>query len=302
MLFIIRSVITLDGFAGRMAPPFNALELAYPHALRRALTPTTKKGQDSLVTLVLTKEGDLNIDRLGTLFSENNDRSEAAAAAARKKNRAEEEEKPREEMIMMMEMDTTMKEGGGKAQEKTNIDTMKGLLASPDGIALRRILYQLNTERLLGRVLGYISPLPFKRQSNLDYRISHIVRELIRNQVLLATKWGEGENSHEAVWRRGSNSRSRVGGRVKTSSISSSSMGGSKVIVGASSATSGANSVSASNSALIAPAAVDTKCTPEEKERRWKRVQKVITRAHIKRCFSNPKVLTDLYLYCRRDL
>eukprot|EP00466_Bigelowiella_natans_P005782 jgi/Bigna1/84438/fgenesh1_pg.138_\ len=302
MLFIIRSVITLDGFAGRMTPPFNALELAYPHALRRALTPTTKKGQDSLISLVLTKEGDLNIDRLKGLFSDNNNREDSSSSSILEEAAGIVEAQRTERMDTTMQEGTSVGDNTEKGEEENRrqqqqqqhlTDVIKTLLSSPDGAALRRIIYQLNTERLLRRLLGYVSPMRFKAQSQLDYQISHMVRGFIKNQVFATTQDEEaGIRRTSSSSSSTSNKSSRSSSRRNTGSDSSRG-GGSKVCLSRETmrSTSTSTTSNTATSSIIATAAVDARVTPEERERRWRRVQKILTRVHIKRCLSNPKAV-----------
>ncbi|KAH8076870.1 hypothetical protein JL721_902 [Aureococcus anophagefferens] len=48
LLFVVRAVITLDGFAAGMDPPLSALAAAAPHAACRVLAPRTAKGEAQL--------------------------------------------------------------------------------------------------------------------------------------------------------------------------------------------------------------------------------------------------------------
>ncbi|KAJ8599994.1 hypothetical protein CTAYLR_001827 [Chrysophaeum taylorii] len=53
LLFVVRAVITLDGFAASMDPPLSALEAAAPHAARRVLSPATPVGERYLRAALL---------------------------------------------------------------------------------------------------------------------------------------------------------------------------------------------------------------------------------------------------------
>uniref|UniRef100_A0A7S1JGU2 ABC1 atypical kinase-like domain-containing protein n=1 Tax=Eutreptiella gymnastica TaxID=73025 RepID=A0A7S1JGU2_9EUGL len=59
MIFIIRAVITLDGFAAQISRPVNAVEAAFPHAVRRILTPSTAAARQTFMETLLTPDGDL---------------------------------------------------------------------------------------------------------------------------------------------------------------------------------------------------------------------------------------------------
>lgn len=77
MVFIIRAVVTLDGFASELATPISAVDEALPHAVRRALTPRTAEGRRALRELCVDEEGVPRWARLRLLGG----RDEAAASA-----------------------------------------------------------------------------------------------------------------------------------------------------------------------------------------------------------------------------
>ncbi|KAG8466713.1 hypothetical protein KFE25_008092 [Diacronema lutheri] len=53
MVFVVRAVVTLDGFAAELPEPLSAVSEALPHAMRRALTPRTAAGRRTLRALCL---------------------------------------------------------------------------------------------------------------------------------------------------------------------------------------------------------------------------------------------------------
>eukprot|EP00471_Norrisiella_sphaerica_P006414 CAMPEP_0184484928 /NCGR_PEP_ID=MMETSP0113_2-20130426/6590_1 /TAXON_ID=91329 /ORGANISM="Norrisiella sphaerica, Strain BC52" /LENGTH=869 /DNA_ID=CAMNT_0026866151 /DNA_START=614 /DNA_END=3223 /DNA_ORIENTATION=- len=318
MLFIIRSVVTLDGFAGRMNPPFNALELAYPHALRRALTPTTKKGQESLMSLILTKDGDLNIQKLQTLFQDMAERQDSSSSAE-KHDKATESSSDNSnhhgsdnnhhssdnngwnmkksssgglgDFTKKAESNAQPAETLTTTPRLSNNEIIIGLLSSADGAALRRIIYQLNTQRLLSRVLRILVS-PYRRMrangkevprlSSMDERISELAEVFLKEKVL----------------RRLINPRVGCESVAKTEAVSIGGATGGHAVVSATAAYTGANTdppVAASNGISIAPAASDVNVSPEERTRRWRRVRKILTRAHAKRCISSPKTLLTAF-------
>ncbi|GAB5365045.1 hypothetical protein AAMO2058_001022700 [Amorphochlora amoebiformis] len=263
MLFIIRSVITLDGFAGRMEPPFNALELAYPHAIRRALTPRTKKGQQELRNLVLTHDGDLNLERLSSLLGENMDR------------RSPSEDTWPETTSPVTTSSGKKKPGGGVMNGipdggMGNFDVMD-LLASPDGCAIRRILFTLNTQRLLGRVLGLISPFRDpKTSTELDNQLRALALQTLRRQFFpkLSEIHGDFPETHGDFLQSES--------RDSPDTIAPTRSGAATV--GAMSAMGGSGGGGWGGE-------------DRDKSRRLKKVIGVIKRAHLRRCLTSPKAL-----------
>lgn len=57
MVFVVRAVVTLDGFAAKLDVPLSAVDEALPHAMRRALTPRTAAGRRTLKELCLRPGG-----------------------------------------------------------------------------------------------------------------------------------------------------------------------------------------------------------------------------------------------------
>ena len=77
LLFVVRAVITLDGFAAGMDPPLSALAAAAPHAARRALSPRTARGEARLRAALLKSDNSLDIDRLKKLAASAGDAGDA---------------------------------------------------------------------------------------------------------------------------------------------------------------------------------------------------------------------------------
>ncbi|KAH8056354.1 hypothetical protein JL722_7663 [Aureococcus anophagefferens] len=68
LLFVVRAVITLDGFAAGMDPPLSALAAAAPHAACRVLAPRTAKGEAQLrASLFEPGSTRLDVERLAAL-------------------------------------------------------------------------------------------------------------------------------------------------------------------------------------------------------------------------------------------
>ena len=82
LLFVVRAVITLDGFAAGMDPPLSALAAAAPHAARRALSPRTPQGEARLRAALLTSDNGLDVDRLKKLAASAGDAGDAPDVGA----------------------------------------------------------------------------------------------------------------------------------------------------------------------------------------------------------------------------
>ena len=82
MLFVVRAVITLDGFAAGMDPPLSALAAAAPHAARRALSPRTPQGEARLRAALLTGDNGLDVARLKKLAASAGDAGDAPDVGA----------------------------------------------------------------------------------------------------------------------------------------------------------------------------------------------------------------------------
>ena len=130
MIFVVRAVVTLDGFAQALDPPLNAMQAAAPHALRRALTPSTPKGRAALEGLLLDADsGDLN----WALLDEMLQTARAASAGAPAPPAAD-------------LPDWYEDPSGVKAFPKELLDTFWG---RERGAALRRIAYKADSPRIL---------------------------------------------------------------------------------------------------------------------------------------------------------
>mmetsp|Transcript_6804 Transcript_6804/g.19130 ORF Transcript_6804/g.19130 Transcript_6804/m.19130 type:complete len:730 (+) Transcript_6804:220-2409(+) len=142
LVLIIRSMLTLDGFASAMN--YNPIEAAYPHAIRRALAPVTQRGREALKAALLTPTGDVNWPRLTNLLGNDDALREAAEANAARAEEAvlathTQEERPEELHIDAVE------EAKRVVQE---------LMVSCEGKALRRLMYSANTSSILARLFA----------------------------------------------------------------------------------------------------------------------------------------------------
>eukprot|EP00968_Pinguiococcus_pyrenoidosus_P010018 scaffold788_cov231-Pinguiococcus_pyrenoidosus.AAC.14 len=127
MIFVIRSIVTLDGFAQTLDPPLNAMEAAAPHALRRALTPSTNSGKEALLGLLLDERGNFQWDFFQDLVR-------SAGVADRQ------DDAPKEETATVLPEwydDPSGVKGFGSEMLHT-------MLSKPEGEAMRRVLYNAN--------------------------------------------------------------------------------------------------------------------------------------------------------------
>jgi len=126
LLFVVRAVITLDGFAAGMDPPLSALAAAAPHAACRVLAPRTPRGEAKLRAALLTEAGALDVGRLKTL----------AAAAA---------EMPCEADACSVETAAAAKDDAANVVARV----ASLLLEDADGRALRRVAYDVDVAPLV---------------------------------------------------------------------------------------------------------------------------------------------------------
>eukprot|EP00929_Paragymnodinium_shiwhaense_P079775 TRINITY_DN41587_c0_g1_i2.p1 TRINITY_DN41587_c0_g1~~TRINITY_DN41587_c0_g1_i2.p1 ORF type:complete len:469 (-),score=68.12 TRINITY_DN41587_c0_g1_i2:233-1639(-) len=108
IVLLTRTFMTLEGIAEKVDPTFNIYTAALPVAVRRALTPQTRQARQAMRDTILTPEGSVRWTALEDMLKD--------APGAE---------------------DGT---DGGEEGEAT-FDSFEGLLTSPEGVALRRILY-----------------------------------------------------------------------------------------------------------------------------------------------------------------
>jgi predicted unusual protein kinase regulating ubiquinone biosynthesis (AarF/ABC1/UbiB family) len=154
MVYLVRAVITLDGFAARACAPaadgctvaraeeaVNAVEAAMPHAVRRVFCPTTAEGRSALERAILDEDGEIRWARLLELADATGapstpaDGGDSAASAA-----AEDAQR------------------GGTSSPAADGDVsavtapLLALLAHPEGAALRRLIHTLDAASVLRRI------------------------------------------------------------------------------------------------------------------------------------------------------
>ncbi|KAJ1450335.1 ABC1 family-domain-containing protein, partial [Pelagophyceae sp. CCMP2097] len=138
LLFVVRAVITLDGFAAAMDPPLSALEAAAPHAATRVLSPRTRAGERALRAALLVdadaKPAQLDFKRLEMLAQQQQAATGDAAAA-----------------------------GGAVAGDAPTSDVAAKVLAlvleQPGGRALRRLAVDVDSRDLAQRAARYTREL-----------------------------------------------------------------------------------------------------------------------------------------------
>jgi len=141
LLFVVRAVITLDGFAAGMDPPLSALAAAAPHAACRVLAPRTAKGEAQLrASLFEPGSTRLDVERLAAL----------ASAAA---------EMPCEDDACSV--DTARQRGDDAANVAARVAVL--LLTDADGRALRRVARDVEAAPLVARARGAVARAAFGR-------------------------------------------------------------------------------------------------------------------------------------------
>mmetsp|Transcript_22564 Transcript_22564/g.49434 ORF Transcript_22564/g.49434 Transcript_22564/m.49434 type:complete len:790 (-) Transcript_22564:447-2816(-) len=149
-ILVMRSFVTLEGVAARADPDFNIYTAAAPYAVRRALTPRTPSGITALRRALLNDRGELRLEEL-----------QAAMAAAHEPSPVEGGGGP--ELVQCHVTDHGHARPGQPMRSRNTIDegveastsersapqssttdqvlgTVREVLASRDGRALRRIL------------------------------------------------------------------------------------------------------------------------------------------------------------------
>ena len=131
LIFVIRAVVTLDGFAADMETPVNAVEAAFPHAVRRLLTPATPEARETLEGLLLTPHGDLNWGFVSELVAAGATTTPAAESGAPHAAPAD---------------------GGSETLDRL-LYVVQELLEDREGTYLRRLVWSLNSPAILRHVL-----------------------------------------------------------------------------------------------------------------------------------------------------
>ena len=131
VLLLIRTFLTLEGIAAKLDPEFNIYEMAMPWAVRRSLSPSTKRGIEVFRSTFLTPDNRIQWARLLELTMKN------------------EEEKPLEAVL---QQDETRRAQQAAARDAAMNDAVGSLLGSTEGKALRRALRDLDTVDLIGRL------------------------------------------------------------------------------------------------------------------------------------------------------
>ena len=145
VLLLIRTFLTLEGIAGRVDPDFNIYEMAMPWAIRRSLSPSTIDGIETLRSTVLTKDDRIQWSRL----------LELVEAAANEEEKEESTKKPsdKQEVILVQDGNVSSTEQSTTKSVAMN-EAVVTLLGSPEGNVLRRMISDLDSIDLVGRLLS----------------------------------------------------------------------------------------------------------------------------------------------------
>lgn len=145
VLLLIRTFLTLEGIAGRVDPDFNIYEMAMPWAIRRSLSPSTIDGIETLRSTVLTKDDRIQWSRL----------LELVEAAANEEEKEESTKKPsdKQEVILVQDGKVSSTEQSTTKSVAMN-EAVVTLLGSPEGNVLRRMISDLDSIDLVGRLLS----------------------------------------------------------------------------------------------------------------------------------------------------
>jgi len=139
ILLLIRTFLTLEGIAGRVDPGFNIYEMAMPWAMHRSLSPESAEGVAALRSTLLTPDSRVQWERLLQLVAE--------AQAAQRDGKAEAEEG-------LPAAPPTASASNEAARAAAMNDAVGSLLGSRPGLALRRLLSELDSTDLAARLVS----------------------------------------------------------------------------------------------------------------------------------------------------
>jgi len=155
-VLVMRSFVTLEGVAARADPDFNIYTAAAPYAVRRGLTPRTPSGERALRDALLNKRGELKLEELHKFITDaaDPDRSvDMPEKVVRKEGKARfgspnaslnsfdewDMADPRPAKVMVDD----------KTPAERVLETVEEVLLSSDGRALRRVLYNADSNALV---------------------------------------------------------------------------------------------------------------------------------------------------------
>lgn len=153
VLLLIRTFLTLEGIAGRVDPNFNIYEMAMPWAIRRSLSPSTIDGIKTLRSTILMDDGRIQWSRFVEMvegaFEKEEDEIDVSSTTSDDDSTvlaAEGNEVKVEERTGGSSTDA--------AKSQAMNDAVVTLLGSPEGVVLRRVIRDLDSIDLLGRLLS----------------------------------------------------------------------------------------------------------------------------------------------------
>lgn len=141
IILLCRTFLTLEGMADVVDPNFSIYTQALPYAVRRALSPSTEKGEAALRSALLTDQGEFRFGRLNELLEQVQTLAQTQTAEEEKAKAA-----------------AATRDGDGAAKPSAssggNFDTVTGLLGSPEGAALRRVAVDADSLALVRQLTG----------------------------------------------------------------------------------------------------------------------------------------------------
>lgn len=181
VLLLIRTFLTLEGIAARVDPDFNIYEMAMPWAVRRSLSPGTRKGIATLRSTVLTDDDKIQWSRLLELVEETT------------ANKDDEAVVPDSSFNEIPRDDTASNQDSNEIAKKEAMkDAVLTLLGSPEGSVLRKLLVDLDSVDLISRLLSK-EGRRLRKQA-----VASIVSDGTRNSSESRTK-GDNKNDNGAA-------------------------------------------------------------------------------------------------------
>ena len=152
VLLLIRTFLTLEGIASRVDPDFNIYEMAMPWAIRRSLSPSTTDGIQTLRSTILTDNGRIQWSRFIEMVEEAIAEEEIDVKGASSSGT----DTPTIANAATSETVDESAESSSADSAKASAmnDAVVTLLGSPEGVVLRKLIQDLDSVDLLGRLLS----------------------------------------------------------------------------------------------------------------------------------------------------
>ncbi|KAK3281161.1 hypothetical protein CYMTET_11036 [Cymbomonas tetramitiformis] len=135
IVLLCRTFLTLEGIAAKVDPNFSVYMASLPYAVRRILSPETNQGKEALRNALLTERGDFKFQRLNEILAQVEDLADDPKQAP--------------EAVKLETPGKGSPELPAAAEDaQGGMQTVQGLLGVGEGAALRRVMYDSNSQSL----------------------------------------------------------------------------------------------------------------------------------------------------------